>query len=364
MVTQSPYYMIEHSPVHVCIHYHINLSLQAHSSCTVVMGSNPKFSTEVHKDDNFLPCDSVDIDHSRTSKLGEGSFAKVYKGEYKGKPCAVKVFKEHVLKKDFSHDPADELHLPLPEVKHTNIVQIYGIWLYHHKAKVAASIVMEVCDESLLAAMKKWNRKSTSGHIEKLLIQRDISKGMMYLHSQNIFHGNLHTGNVLLCHSDGTTIAKVADFDMTYRDPATQSHLTDKFTDEKFFPPEIFNHEDPKKKWSLFTPKVDVFCFGELTLEMACGSYPTPEKKGKGRQTLTEVQRRKKHLSKMGQFEKENLNLIIRKCLSDTPEGRPSFTDILSDVERHLQKYGELPDFTRVQDKAVSNVVFHTHKCI
>lgn len=333
------------------------------------MRDSPKPSAEVHEGNNILPCNSVVIDHSKTGELGKGSFAKVYKGEYKGKPCAVKVFKEDVLKKDFSHDPSDKLHLMLPAVKHTNIVQMYGIWYDHHKAKVAVSIVMEFCDESLLDAMKKWKGKSTPGHKQKLLILRDITRGMVCLHRQNIIHGNLHSGNVLLRLSDGTAVAKVADFDLKYRDPAAQNHLTARFTDEKFLPPEVFNHEDPKEKWSLFTPKVDIFCFGELTLEMAFGSYPTPEKKVKGRQTLTEVQRRERHLSKMGQSDKENLDLIIRKCLSDTPESRPSFTDILSDVERHLQKYGELPELTRLQDGAVSNIHnFHTHmnafKCI
>ena len=343
----------------------INLSLQARSSCTTVKVSSHKPSAAAYEGNNFLPCNSVAIDHSRTGRLGEGSFAKVFKGEYEGKPCAVKVFKENVLKKDFPHDPADKLYSMLPAVKHTNIVQMYGKYHDHHKTKVATSIVMEVCDESLFEAIKKLKGRSTPGHKQKLLIQRDIITGMVYLHRLNIIHGNLHSGNVLLCHSDGTTVAKVADFDLTYRDPNTQNHLTTRFPDEHFFPPEIFHHKDPKEKWSLFTPMVDVFCFGELALEMANGSYPTPEKKAKNHLTLTELQRREKYLSKMGKSDKENLELIIRKCLSDTPEGRPSFTDILSDVERHLQKYGERSDLARVQDKAVSNICnLHTHECI
>ena len=61
----------------------------------------------------FLPSDSVVISDRRrhANKLGEGSFAKVYRGEYNGKPCAVKVFKEDVLKKELTADPGSEVEM-------------------------------------------------------------------------------------------------------------------------------------------------------------------------------------------------------------------------------------------------------------
>ena len=120
----------------------------------------------------------------------------------------------------------------------------------------------------------------------------------------------------------------------------------------------MFDHKerkDQKKKWALLTPKVDIFCFGELVLEMGCGTYPTPTGKFHGREVLTELQRRDKYLLKLKQSDKESLGSIIRKCLADAPEGRPSFTDILLDVEGHLHKYGERPDLETLQDKIVSN---------
>ena len=45
----------------------------------------------------------------------------------------------------------------------------------------------------------------------------------------------------------------------------------------------------------------------------------------------------------MGQSDKQNLDSIIRKCLSDTPEGRLSFTETLSVIESHLHTYAEQP---------------------
>ena len=62
--------------------------------------------TLAHGQQSVLPQGSVVISDRarRANKLGEGSFAKVYKGEYNGKPCAVKVFKEDVLKKELTPD--------------------------------------------------------------------------------------------------------------------------------------------------------------------------------------------------------------------------------------------------------------------
>ena len=313
-----------------------------------------------HGEHNLLPQDSVVISDrtKRVNKLGEGSFARVYRGEYNGKPCAVKVFKEDVLKKELSPDPrgTSEVEM-LSKVQHTNVVQMYGMWLDPHKDRAAPSIVMELCDESLNDFIRRFKGKIVPNE-QKLPILQDIARGMVYLHGQNIVHGDLRSSNVLLCHSEDQTVAKIADFDMArFLDPDTQLHFTVRFTAEEYLPPEVFSHNEHKdqKKRARLTPKVDIFCFGELVLEMACGMYPTPTPKFHGHKTLTELQRREKHLVKLKQCDRECLSSIMQKCLADAPEGRPSFTEILLDVEECLHKYGERPDLEVVQNKTVSS---------
>ena len=282
----------------------------------------------------------------------------MYRGEYNGKPCAVKVLKEDIVKKELTPDPGvtSEVEL-LSKVQHTNIVQMYGIWFDPHKDRAAPSIVMELCDESLYNFVRKFKGKIVPKE-KKLLILQHIARGMVYLHGHNIVHGDLRSSNVLLCHSEDQTMAKIADFDMArFLDTDKQRHFTTTYTAEEYLPPEVFDHKEHKdrKKWARLTPKVDVFCFGELVLEMGCGSYPTPTGKIRGRDMLTEQQRREKHLVKLKQSDKESLGSIIRKCLADVPEGRPSFSEILLDVDAYLHKYGERPDLEVLQDKTVSN---------
>ena len=330
---------------------------------TVTGGKGPRRpAPAAHDEQNFLPQDSVVISDRtrRANKLGEGSFAKVYRGEYNGKPCAVKVFKEDVLKKELTPDPGSPSEVEmLSGLKHKNIVQMYGMWLDPHKDRVAVSIVMELCNESLYEFIRRFKGKIVPKE-KKLPFLQDIARGMMYLHGLNIVHGDLRSSNVLLCNSEDQTVAKLADFDMArLLDPGTQHHFTTRFTDEDYLPPEVFDHKghkDPKKKWARLTPKVDVFCFGELVLEMGCGTYPTPTGKFRGQEVLTELQRRDKHLLKLKQSDKESLGSIIRKCLADSPEGRPSFTEILLIVEGHLHKYTERPDLEMLEDLTVSNI--------
>lgn len=245
-------------------------------------------------------------------------------------------------------DPGDITHLMLPKVQHTNIVQVFGMWYDNYKI----AIVMELCDESLFHFMKNW-KKLFPGPKRKLTILRDIAEGMSCLHRHEITHGNLHTGNVLLRHFGNEFTTKVADFHMAeYIDSDKHSSLTTRFTEEDYLPPEMLDHTVREtSNLAMLTPKVDVFCFGELALEVAHGSYLAPSKKRKSRnEVLSELQRREKHLSNLKQSEKEWIGLIIRKCLADAPEGRPSFTDILRDVEKNQRQ----PDVEELQNTPVS----------
>ena len=266
------------------------------------------------------------------------------------------------MKRELSSDSGGSSEVEmLSNVQHTNIVQMYGMWLDPHKERAAPSIVMELCNESLYDFVRRYAGKIVLKE-KKLPVLQDIARGMVYLHGQNIVHGDLRSSNVLLCHFEDQTVAKIADFDMArFLDPDTQHHFTTRFTAENYLPPEVFDHKehkDEKKKWARLTPKVDVFCFGEVVLEMGCGYYPTPTGKFRGQETLTEQQRREKHLVKLKQSDKESLGLIIRKCLADTPEGRPDFTEILLDIEGQLNRYGERPDLDKLQDKTVSHSEF------
>ena len=58
---------------------------------------------------NILTDECIVMKDRQRNKMGEGSFAKVYRGEYNSEPRAVKVFKEDVLTKETSPNPETSL---------------------------------------------------------------------------------------------------------------------------------------------------------------------------------------------------------------------------------------------------------------
>ena len=67
---------------------------------------------------------------------------------------------------------------------------------------------------------------------------------------------------------------------------------------------------------SLQSPKIDIFSFGALVLEMLTGRLPAPDDRP----------------GLLGQVHHEQLLDLIERCLSERPEDRPSASAIISEL--------------------------------
>ena len=285
-------------------------------------------------------------------KLGEGTFAKVFRGRYREQPCAVKVFKEDALKNKQveEHDLAY-----LCDLKDANIVEIHGLWIDPHKDRKALSIVMELCDTSLYEYIK-LHEASGIPKSDKLKILHDVTNAMIYLHREQIVHGDLRSPNVLLVNtlsmvefSDEQPLitAKVADFDLArHVDPNSLAHDTANFADENYLPPEAL---DEDRKHVRLTFSVDVFCFGPLAIELACMEFPKPvakveRKKGQVVKVRDEIERRERYLKKIDFSERMYTDLIVTQCMTERPEERGSFLDLQLIIEAFQKKMQDRPD--------------------
>ena len=153
------------------------------SSVTGSGGTRRPPATPDGKHNYSLPQDSVVISDRKRSanKVGEGSFAKVYRRKYNGKPCAVKVFKEEKVKKELSSDPGSTSEVELvSKVRHMNIVQMYRMWLDPHKDRAASLIMIKLSDESQYDFKRRLKGKIVPNK-KKLPILQDTAKGMVYL---------------------------------------------------------------------------------------------------------------------------------------------------------------------------------------
>lgn len=206
-----------------------------------------------------------------------GSFATIYQGKYKGKPCTIKVFRSGLVRREIER----ELEPSLIIQHHPNIVLVHGLW-YGNAANQLAdnqpALVMELCNISLSKYLKDKTLRAEVASFKlasKLEILRDVAAGMIYLHSVPIVHGDLTARNVLLSVNGQEVVAKVAEFGLTcILDPDALQHIT--ATQGKInMPPEVNECQGQVE----LTREVDVFSFGCLIPHVVSCVYPTPPDK-------------------------------------------------------------------------------------
>ena len=274
-----------------------------------------------------LPSPDVSVDYKTI--LGRGSFGLAYEGKYKGKSCAVKFFNAGV--------DIEEAEVGLLIQHHENIVQVYGFWYGDNekdKGRVQPAIVMELCSTNLksyLDDQKKPNNRLTLD--SKLTILHQITSAMMYLHSQNIVHGDLSAANVLLQidgpESSQVLTVKATDFGQArFLKMDSLKRLSKTHGRDDIMPPEVLQGKVPK-----LTTQVDVFSFGCLIPYVAYCVYPKPAKHG------SEFEKRKHYLNDVSETQQRIFLPLMEKCLADEPHLRETFENIAGMLARHMKKY-------------------------
>ena len=181
----------------------------------------------------------------------------------------------------------------------------------------------------------------------KRSILLDISRGLFYLHGHSppIIHRDLTARNILLTPS---MLAKIADLGNARM---VEPHKLNKTMSTApgtlvYMPPEAIGVR-PK-----YDAKLDMFSFGHLSLYTAIkefpddllpSTYPDP-KNADNLKARSEVQRRESFMMKLyKEFGKEHpLVKLIRQCLHNAAECRPSAADVMEileglDVEKEVE---------------------------
>jgi serine/threonine protein kinase len=201
-----------------------------------------------------------------TEKLGEGTFGTVHACSFKATPCAVKQLRED--KESSVQLLADMLreHDAMMGLRHPNVVLMLGIATDHVRR---VGIVLELLEISLLELLHGTAeyKEFRTWHVSLLSIASDVAKGVAYLHSNNVLHGNLKPGNVLLSDS---WVAKVADFGSSANGkPGSATEGEGIHGMPSYMSPEVARGENNQ------TAAVDVWSFGCLLVHMGtlCPPY-------------------------------------------------------------------------------------------
>ncbi|XP_059066857.1 L-type lectin-domain containing receptor kinase SIT2-like [Cryptomeria japonica] len=193
--------------------------------------------------------------------LGYGGFGRVYRGTLPlGEEVAVKC-----ITKDFTEGMEEFMAeiSSLGRLQHRNLVPLRG---WSRKNKRLFIVYDYMCNGSLERNLFSPKLSLTWAHRYKILT--DVAAGLLYLHEQwdkCVVHRDIKSSNVLL---DSDQNGRVGDFGLArLYDHSEKPQTTHVVGTLGYIAPELIHSGKA-------TPSTDVFSFGALMLEVACGRKP------------------------------------------------------------------------------------------
>ena len=269
-------------------------------------------------------------------KLGKGADATVLAAEWNGTVCAAKRLHD-ILLEDESPGGADKFInnfeaecLTWSKLRHPGVVQFLGVHI-DRRSRLPV-LVMEKMDTSLRMYLEKHSKEQFPLH-QKTSVLRQVTQALAYLHSQNppLVHHDLSPNNVLL--NVVSFVTKVSDFGMSRAvNPSALSRKSSIKGTQAFMAPEAL-HDPPR-----YNEKLDVFSFGNVVISTLTHEWPNPgpptEYEGDVFVAVTELQRREHYVVKFTAQEKQLFLPIVRQCLENRPDKRPSSVMLVQELRR------------------------------
>ncbi|KAI4367376.1 hypothetical protein MLD38_023119 [Melastoma candidum] len=264
------------------------------------------------------------------SKVASGSYGDLYKGTYCGQDVAIKVLKPEHVNSDLQKEFAQEVYI-MRKVRHKNVVQFIGACT---KAPSLCIVTEFMSGGSVYDYLHKHKGVFKLPTLLKVAI--DVSKGMDYLHQNNIIHRDLKAANLLM---DENEVVKVADFGVA-RVKSQSGVMTAETGTYRWMAPEVIEHKP-------YDHKADVFSFGVVLWELLTGKLPyehlTPLQAAVGvvQKGLRPTIPKNAH---------PKLVELLERCWQQDPELRPDFSEIITILQK-IAKEVECEEDDRHRDK-------------
>ncbi|XP_020239171.1 L-type lectin-domain containing receptor kinase S.4 [Cajanus cajan] len=276
--------------------------------------------------------------------LGRGGFGSVYKGTLPNSNTLVAV-------KRISHDSNQGLREFVSEIasigrlRHRNLVQLLGwcrrrgdlLLVYDFMANGSLDKYLFDDPETILS----WE--------QRFKVIKDVASALLYLHEgyeQVVIHRDVKASNVLL---DGELNGRLGDFGLArLYDHGANPSTTRVVGTLGYLAPEL-------PRTGKATPSSDVFAFGALLLEVACGLRPLEPKALPEDMVLVDCVWKKYKQGRIldvvdpklnGHFNEREVLMVLKLgllCSNGAPASRPSMRQVV----RYLHGEAGLPDELR-----------------
>jgi Protein tyrosine and serine/threonine kinase/Regulator of chromosome condensation (RCC1) repeat len=248
--------------------------------------------------------------------IGRGGYSTVFKGKWRGTTIAIKK-----MKIEGSNDRYDEFMQEcqtMMSVRHPNIVLFMGACTVSPKL----CIILEYCGNGSLWDILR-NHSTPLPWYLRCKIALDIARGVNYLHSfpVPVLHRDLKSLNILL---DDAMNAKLSDFGWARFKAET---MTNKIGTYQWMAPEVIKTHE-------YSEKADVYSFAIILWELA--TRKPPFKELNGLQVSQEVANNDLRPPIPKRCPDPFLKLM-QKCWAKEPNTRPSFENIIEELESFLK---------------------------
>ncbi|KAL7244739.1 hypothetical protein ACSBR2_000159 [Camellia fascicularis] len=293
------------------------------------MGELWQTGIELNPDHVNIPTDGIDVWEidpmllKFDQKIATGLYGDLYKGTFNGQDVAIKVLRAEYLN-DVQKEFAQEVYI-LRRVRHKNVVQFIGACT----RPPSLCIVTEfMSGGSVYDFMHK--RKGIFKLPALLKVAIDVSKGMNYLHQNNIIHRDLKAANLLM---DENEVVKVADFGVA-RVETPSGVMTAETGTYRWMAPEVIEHKP-------YDHKADVFSFGVVLWELLTGKLPY-EHLSPLQAAVGVVQKGLRPVIPNHTYPK--MVELLERCWQQDPTLRPEFSEIIEILQQMAEKVAEEED--------------------
>ncbi|XP_054813397.1 probable serine/threonine-protein kinase PBL7 [Prosopis cineraria] len=231
--------------------------------CSVCKNKRPKVGWI--KDLSYTELWKATQGFSQKNFLSEGGFGSVYKAELNGITVAVKKLKNASVQgeKEFK----SEVKL-LGRARNENVVTLLG---FCSEGKHRLLVYEYICNGSLDQHLSQHSRIPLTWE-ERIKVAIGVSKGLQYLHENNIIHRDVRPNNILITHDRQ---ALLGDFGLARNQHGDSIQSTEVIGTLGYLAPEY-------AEYGKVSAKVDVYSFGVVLLELITGMRTTDKRlKGK-----------------------------------------------------------------------------------
>ncbi|CAK7331454.1 unnamed protein product [Dovyalis caffra] len=276
-----------------------------------------------------------------TELLGSGGFGVVYRG-------ALPASNMQVAVKKVSHDSKQGVKEFVAEIvtmgrlRHRNLVQLLG----YCRRKGELLLVYDYMPNGSLDKLLFRNDTPSLNWFRRYQILRGVASALLYLHEeweQVVLHRDVKASNILL---DADFHGRLGDFGLAkFHDRGANPHTTCVVGTVGYLAPEV-------TRTGRATTSSDVFAFGTLMLEMACGRKPIESEQSPEKMILVdwvlESWKRGDILGTCdpklkGNYRVEEMELVLKLgllCSFSTPGARPSMRQVV----QYLDGNASLPE--------------------